>query len=449
MNFFKQFTLVLVFVILLGSIHVLAKETTYLGGGLLVDGRTLVPMRDIFESLGAEVQWNGYDRSIIASKDNVNIYMMIDNSEVKVNEETISLDVPPKIIGGKTMVPLRFLGEAIGAKVKWDEENSRALIITGEKEIILNVEEEISITISAAGDVTMGGDDSYGYQGSFNQEAKKSGNSFFVENIKAIFSADDLTMVNLETTVTKATAKANKKFTFKGDPSFAHILKLGSIETVNLANNHTFDYLQKGYDDTIKNLKKTDIGYFGNGNQYITEIKGVKIGVLGYPGWNNNTTIRNLIKEDIKTLRDKGIKVVIVNFHWGQEKSYVPNQTQKYLGRYTIDSGADLVVGHHPHVVQGIEEYNGKFIVYSLGNFMFGGNRNPVDKDTFVFQQTFHFKGGELTNVKEIDILPFSISSVSHRNNFQPTPLAGTAAETLKAKIIRLSKQISDTNWLQ
>lgn len=79
----------------------------------------------------------------------------------------------------------------------------------------------------------------------------------------------------------------------------------------------------------------------------------------------------------------------------------MPTQTQQELARYTIDNGADLILGHHPHVVQGIEEYKGKFIVYSLGNFMFGGNRNPSDKDTFVFQQTFHLKGEELTDKKK------------------------------------------------
>lgn len=127
----------------------------------------------------------------------------------------------------------------------------------------------------------------------------------------------------------------------------------------------------------------------------------------------------------------------------------MPAESQKTLAHYTVDSGADLVLGHHPHVVQGIEEYNGKFIVYSLGNFMFGGNRNPSDKDTYVFQQTFHLKNGKLTDKKEINVVPFSISSVAYRNNYQPKKLEGAEAERVKKKIIDVSDQINGSDWLQ
>jgi poly-gamma-glutamate capsule biosynthesis protein CapA/YwtB (metallophosphatase superfamily) len=348
------------------------------------------------------------------------------------------------------MVPVLSVSSLFGVKVMWDSNNQSVHIITSESEQLTNVEPEVkSITISSAGDVTLGGDDSYGFHGSFNQEAKNSGIAFFVENIKDLFSQDDLTIVNLETTLTKATSKAQKQFAFKGDPSYTEILTLGSIEAVNLANNHTFDYLEKGYQDTIENLKNVGIGYFGYENHNITEIQGIKIGMLGYKGWHDNQLIRDQIKKDIQNLKEQNVKVVIVNFHWGEERHYVPNKTQTSLGRFTVDSGADLVIGHHPHVVQGIEEYNGKFIVYSLGNFMFGGNRNPSDKDTFVFQQTFHIEDGELTDKKEIKVIPFRISSVNHRNNYQPTPLRGKAAKTLKEKIINLSKKISSTNWVE
>ncbi|MFD1739812.1 CapA family protein [Bacillus salitolerans] len=305
-----------------------------------------------------------------------------------------------------------------------------------------------TIKLSVAGDFTIGSDESFGYYNSFNQEADKNGLAFFVENIKDLFSEDDFTSVNLETTLTTSTKKADKKFRFKGDPSYAEILTLGSIEAVNLANNHTYDYLQKGYEDTIHHLNKYEVGYFGNKDYYMTTIKDIKIGALGYNGWHDTKALRTQISRDIQHLRDEGVKLVLVHFHWGEERMYVPNETQKALGRYTVDSGADLVVGHHPHVVQGIEEYNGKFIVYSLGNFMFGGNRNPSDKDTFVFQQTFHFIDGEITEQKDIQVIPYRISSVTERNNFQPTPLNGLEAKRVLDKIIGLSAQISDSRWV-
>lgn len=306
-----------------------------------------------------------------------------------------------------------------------------------------------TIKVSAAGDFTLGTDESFPYQGSFPQEAKSNGLPYFVAKLDNIFQQDDLTTVNLETTFTHATKKTEKTFRFKGDPSYTKILTMGGIESVNLANNHIHDYLEQGYQDTMDNLEKEGIGYFGYENHYVTTIKGIKVGALGYEGWSDTPEVRSLVSQDIEKLREQGVKIILVHFHWGIEKSYVPSESQRNLARYTIDSGADLVLGHHPHVVQGIEEYKGKFIVYSLGNFMFGGNRNTIDKDTFVFQQTFHIQDGELSDKKEIDVVPFSISSVSNRNNYQPVKLTGAEAERVKTKIIDVSNQIGGSDWLQ
>lgn len=308
---------------------------------------------------------------------------------------------------------------------------------------------ETTIKISAAGDFTIGTDESFGYNGTFVHEADKKGLSHFVGGLNDIFKNDDLTTVNLETTLTNASQKAVKKFRFKGDPSYVEILKLGGIESVNLANNHIHDYLQQGYDDTIKTLKNANIGYFGYDNKYLTTIKDVKIGALGYEGWADTTEIRSRVSKDIEELRNQGAQIVLVHFHWGVEREYVPTASQQSLARFTVDSGADLVLGHHPHVLQGIEEYNGKFIVYSLGNFMFGGNRNPDDKDTFVFQQTFHLENGELTDKKQINVVPFSISSQSNRNDYRPTMLEGVERDRVKQKIIDVSNKIKGSDWLK
>ena len=181
----------------------------------------------------------------------------------------------------------------------------------------------------------------------------------------------------------------------------------------------------------------------------VQEVKGLKIGAVGYEGWEDNPETREIVKAGINGLREKGADIVLVHFHWGIEREYVPMQSQRTLAQFAIDSGADLILGHHPHVIQGIEEYKGKFIVYSLGNFMFGGNRNPSDKDTYVFQQTFHFKGKQLMDVKEIKVIPFSISSVKNRNNYQPLRLTGDEAQRVKQKVIDSSNQINGSDWLQ
>lgn len=282
------------------------------------------------------------------------------------------------------------------------------------------------ITVSAAGDCTLGTDETFGYAGSFLDEYKKHGEStaYFLSNVKNIFANDDLTLVNLETPLTTAVRKANKEFRFKGLPKFVDILKFGSVEAVNVANNHSYDYLSQGYNDTISYLKDAKIGIFGLGSKFTAVIKGVSIGVLGYTGWSSSSTAKDTIRKDIQGMRNAGVRIIIVNFHWGIERDNYPNAVQKDLGRFTVDAGADLVVGEHPHVIQGIENYKGKYIVYSLGNFCFGGNKNPSDKDTFIFQQTFEFNDGKETG-SQVNIIPCSISSVKNRNNFQPTPLQG------------------------
>lgn len=298
-----------------------------------------------------------------------------------------------------------------------------------------------TIVISAAGDVTLGRDNNYGYWGSFDHEFELQNKDYgyFFRNVKEFFEADDLTIVNLETTLTKAEKPAEKKFRFKADPSYTEILTEGSIEVVSIANNHTRDYLEQGYRDTLSALESAEIGYFGYEHKYVTEVRGIKVGILGYVGWESSDILKKEMEEAIRSLRKEECDVVIVMFHWGIERDYHPNKVQKDLAHFVIDEGADLVLGAHPHVLQGIEEYNGKKIVYSLGNFSFGGNKNPSDKDTMVYIHKFNFKNGELIS-QEDEIVPCRISSVKDRNNYQPTPLTGSEKKRVLNKISENSK---------
>ena len=135
--------------------------------------------------------------------------------------------------------------------------------------------------------------------------------------------------------------------------------------------------------------------------------------------------------------------LVIICFHWGDEGKYYPNKTQVAIGRYAVDEGADLVLGTHPHVIEGIEKYNGKYIVYSLGNFIFGGNRNPSDKDAFIFQQTFTFdEAKSLIESSNMNLIPISISSVKERNDFRPVILEGSEKDRVLKKIDDLSRSL-------
>ncbi|MTI81000.1 MAG: CapA family protein [Firmicutes bacterium] len=296
----------------------------------------------------------------------------------------------------------------------------------GEQSITVIPKNKI-IVVTAVGDCTIGYDINFGYPGSFNEAVDTHGKDYPFQNVAGIFKDDDLTIVNLETTLTNSTERANKLFKFAGKPEYRDILPSGSVEAVNLANNHTYDYLQQGYADTLSNLKAVNVGCFGNGIKLVKEVNGVKVGMLGYKGWTDDSRIRTEIKNDIAELK-KQARVVIVSFHWGVERSNYPNSIQKNLGRFSIDNGADLVLGHHPHVIQGIEDYNGKIIVYSLANFVFGGNKNPGDKDTIIYQQEFIVSPSGKVQVGDRKVLPASVSSVKYRNNYQPVVLQGEEA---------------------
>lgn len=307
----------------------------------------------------------------------------------------------------------------------------------------------VSITISAAGDVTMGNYKGGSYYGSFDQEFEKQNGDFtyFLENVRSIFENDDLSIVNLEGPLTKSSEAQIKQFAFKGDPSYVNILKEGDIEATNLANNHSNDYYDKGFNDTKNILDQNNISYFGLNEKDIVDIKGVKVGMLGYKGWPEYYTKENLekIKSDLDYMKENA-DMTIVFFHWGNENQYYPEKAQKDFAHYVIDNGADIVLGGHPHVVQGIEQYRGKTIAYSLGNFSFGGNKNPKDKDTFIYQQTFTFHENELTETSKPNIIPCSISSINSRNDYRPTILEGLEKDRVLNKIKSLSEPLSDNN---
>lgn len=302
-----------------------------------------------------------------------------------------------------------------------------------------NVVSNVSIIITNVGDCTLGSDPTFGYPDTLPAVLKSHNNdySYFFKNVSDIFKKSDLTIANLETTFTTASDKAEKAYTFKGDPQMAKALALGGINAVNLSNNHIYDFKQQGFNDTIAALKNQNINYFGEKNIWITEVKGVKFGFLGYIGWSSSADFLSKLKDDILKLKAQNC-IVIINFHWGVENAYFPNQTQKDIAHAAIDNGADLIIGHHPHVIEGIEVYKNRAIFYSLGNFCFGGNQNPADKNTFIAQTQFNVTQGKITSICE-RVIPCRISSVTTSNNYCPTPLEGDKKNSLLVKINELS----------
>ena len=243
-----------------------------------------------------------------------------------------------------------------------------------------------TVTLSFAGDCTLGGDEKYKGR-TFDKVYQEVNNTaYFFEGVKSIFGTDDFTFVNLEGTLTTATEKAEKEFRYRGDPSYAQILVKGSVEGVTLANNHTLDYFEAGFDDTVNALDDAGIYHTCFESSFIREIKGLKIGFLGLKGFSYENISNDLLKDKVKEMREQGVDFIVANYHWGVIRSYTPNAQQIRMAHFAIDHGADLVIGHHPHVMQGMETYKGKNILYSLGNFCYGGSSNPSDKDTIIYQ---------------------------------------------------------------
>jgi len=308
------------------------------------------------------------------------------------------------------------------------------------QETAQQAENVTTITISAAGDVTLGGDARGNGYHRFMQQFEQNGYAFFLANVRDIFYNSDLAIVNFEGTLTDLEEGADKPFIFRAPPHFARILTEGAVTAVSLANNHTLDYFEAGYSDTISALNSENIPFFGNSHNTIIEVNGINVGLFGFRIWDNTQFNKNRITAAIGDLRNRGANLVIAYFHWGVERENIANNVQREMARHSINAGANLVLGSHPHVIQGIEVYNGVNVVYSLANFSFGGNANPADKDTFIFQQTFTFVDGELLQDNESNVIPALISSVQHTNNFQPTPATGADAERILERLQRYSE---------
>ena len=307
------------------------------------------------------------------------------------------------------------------------------------------VSSPVSLTLSVVGDCTLGTDETFDYDTSLNAYYENYGADYFLQNVKDIFSTDDLTIANFEGTLTDSDEREDKTFAFKAPASYASILTGGSVEAVNTANNHSHDYGDQSFDDTLAALDDAGIVHFGYDETAVMDVKGIKVGLVGIYELYDHLEREQQLKDNIAKVKADGAQLIVVIFHWGNETETVPDSNQTTLGRIAIDEGADLVCGHHPHVLQGIETYKDRNIVYSLGNFCFGGNSSPSDMDTMIYQQTFTIDADGVKKDNVTNIIPCSISSAAYDgyNNYQPTPAEGDEATRILGKINERSSWIS------
>jgi len=300
------------------------------------------------------------------------------------------------------------------------------------------------MTVSFTGDLTIGGDN-YHNKTDFYKALKKHDDdiNFIMKNVRDIFLDDDLTVVNFEGTLTDTkyvpSDKKSNDFLFNISPSYVSVLPDNGVEAVSLDNNHVYDHGTEGFNDTVEALDGAGVLYSTPTHMAVYNFKDMAdVALLAFncidrygTGFQrsrfadqysaeflNHDTFEEAVCDEIAKAKEI-YSLVIVSFHWGNEAVYIPTDNQIRLGRMAVDAGADLVVGHHPHRLQPIEYYHGKYIVYSLGNFCFAGHNNPKDKSSMIFQARFRVKNSEVS-FKDFRIIPIRISQDTKVNDYVP-----------------------------
>ncbi len=299
-------------------------------------------------------------------------------------------------------------------------------------------ENEKSILLTFTGDCTLGSEDRLQYKSySFHGYIGRYGYGYPFEKTKDYFAQDDLTIVNLENVFYNNEAgRVKKTYSFRGPTDYARILNEGSVELAFLGNNHILDYGSKGMDSTIQALNAHGVGWFGSNAElsgsYIFEKDGIKIGFAGAyaPFWISSP---DGLKATLDELKKSGCSAIVAVIHGGSEYSPLRDIYQQRTASWLVRNGADVVIGHHPHVVQGVDIIDDVSVVYSLGNFSFGGNRELRAVYALLARVELRFDDNLAYLGHQINLIPVSPSGTPDKNNYQPVFLTGEAAKKTMA----------------
>lgn len=284
-------------------------------------------------------------------------------------------------------------------------------------------EDAFRMVVSFTGDMLLASLHGKRAAGNFLDVAAKQEPEYFLQHVRPIFEADDFTVVNLENVLTDRNLTPKEKSTnpaywFRAPASNTDILTSSGVEAVSLANNHTGDYGTAGYKDTVKAVSAAGLEYGGNDRTFYLEKNGYRIAVICHGLWNEGqagTIVRRL------QAAEKDSDFQIVFYHGGTEGVHAPEAWRVRASRRLVDNGADLVLGNHPHVLQPREVYKGKEIVYSLGNFCFGGSRGPENR-TVIYQLILQVENGELVSASS-ELIPCCVHTGGRVNNYCPAPI--------------------------
>ena len=293
-----------------------------------------------------------------------------------------------------------------------------------------------SVRLTFTGDVTLGCEEilqrePYSLVGYANEH----GYEYFFEKVQGLFAADDLTVVNFEGVLADNARGENKKknFRFRGPTAYTQILKDGSIEAVNLANNHTMDYGNRGMESTVAALDAAGVARFGGKSAYVYEKDGLKIAFFG-AYYGDFSDQRAWYESEMARLEPE-VNAMVFIFHAGREYAENRISVQEDYARFAIDRGADLVIMHHPHVVQGMDIVKNRSVFYSLGNFCFGGNRHAKVFESLVVSAELFFDGNGVYTGQQVNLHPAFTTGETTHNNYQPLFVSGEEAQRVLALV--------------
>ena len=321
--------------------------------------------------------------------------------------------------------------------------------------------EERVITLTCLGDTLFGSNEKVsGQEYAFQRYIERFGPAYPYEKLQALIGKDDITLANLENVFNEDAAPSKSRYDFRGPLSYAALLPANSIEVVNLANNHSGDYGAAGYASTIKALEEHGVKYSGSTalgmHTAIWEDHGIKIGFVGviplhYKDHNKE------VAQQFEQLKQAGCQVIVASVHAGMEYRPTHGSMQERYGNILRSLGAHIVIGHHPHVPQGVSVAKGVTHMYSLGNGAFGGNTGVDEKlhniSSIVAQFALHFKDGQYQG-HQLTIWPIHISGASPENNYQPVLVNGDAAQAIMRQLqkdsnIKLNPFVDDQGAVQ
>jgi hypothetical protein len=310
---------------------------------------------------------------------------------------------------------------------------------------------DTEITLTFGGDCVLGTREEWvGTPGNFEECVDQNGMDWCFSGISDLFAEDDFTLVNLECVLQDGNQGHNnrKQHTFRGRTAYARMLSGASVEGVNIANNHYIDYNQSGETSTKAALEAAGVEYCGFRNLFTWERDGVKIGFGGCRETVFYEENNAYIYRDIQKLKDMGCDVVIYSCHWGEEYSPLHSQKQERMAQYAVNSGADIVVGTHPHVVQGVADLDGCAVIYSLGNLVFGGTHELQTFDAILARAVLRFDDDKNYLGADITLIPVLTSGSAPENDFRAVPADGWDKERIFALVQADSElDISGSLW--